>query len=235
MKKLTANKNLKLKMVLILTLLGLLSACGNSKSTNGPSGELSSNRVDINSQKPLATCNKAKDANFSINTSAVTDQTGQINNDWIKIKFNFLSADMTKAGNVLKFFKWKVTGTQAILEPTPLQVAAFDFSSGQTMGNLTASLPADQINGQSGFYIQLNDPNAMFQVLKIVAYNSTGTVIGNLNSLIPAFNASPEDYKFNSDGTARADILQQMHLLYGTSVAGQSAVQIKQSFDQYCF
>lgn len=183
----------------------------------------------------MANCNKSKDTNFSFNTSIVTDQSGKVSNDWIKMKFNFVSADITKAGNVLKFFKWRVVGNQAVLDSTALSLAAYDLSNGQTVGNTLTSIPADQMSGQYGYYVQLNDPNALAQVVKVVAYDSTGKVIGNLNSLIPAFNASPEDYKFNADGTPRADILQQLHLLYGTSVSGMSAAQIQQNFDQYCF
>lgn len=234
MKTLNNQQQRILKVALVLTVLSLMSACGNSKSNNAP-GTTSSTSLDMSSQKPLATCNKAKDAQFSINTAVATDQTGQTSNEYIKLKFNFLASNITAAGNVLKFYKWRVKGTEAVLEPTALQVASYDLASGQTVSALTSSLAADQVNGQYGYYIQLNDPNALFQVVKIVAYDSSGKVIGNLNSLIPAFNASPEDYKLNSDGTARADILQQLHLLYGQSVAGQTPAQIKQNFDQLCF
>ena len=234
MKTLTLKQNRNMKIVLIFTVLGLLSACGNSKSNNSPADQ-SSNRIDINSQKALANCNKAKDINFSYNTSIVTDQAGQIKPEFIKLKFNFLSADITKTGVVLKFFKWRVTGSLAVLDPTPLSIAAYDFSTGQTVGNLTSSLAADQVTGQYGYYVQLNDPNALAQVIKVVAYSSDNMVIGNLNSLIPVFNANPDDYKLNSDGSARADILQQLHLLYGTSTSGMTTTQFQQSFDQYCF
>ena len=234
MKTLNNQQQRILKVALVITVLGLMSACGNTKSSNSP-GTSNSTSLDANSLKPLATCNKAKDSQFSINTAVASDQTGQISSEYIKLKFNFLASNITVAGNVLKFYKWRVNGTQTILEPTALQVASYDLASGQMVGTLSSSLAADQVNGQYGYYIQLNDPNALFQVIKIVAYDSSGKVIGNLNSLIPAFNASPEDYKLNSDGTARADILQQLHLLYGQSVAGQSPAQIKQNFDQLCF
>ena len=235
MKSFNSNQNRNLKIALVITVLGLLTACGNSKSNNTPTADQSSNRLDLNSLKLMANCNKAKDTNFSLNTSIVTDQTGKVSNEFIKMKFNFISADITKSGNVIKFFKWRVVSGQAVLDPTALEVAAYDLSSGQTVGNTTTSLPADQMSSQAGYYVQLNDPNAFSQVVKVVAYDSTGKVIGNLNSLIPSFNASPEDYKTNSDGTPRADVLQQLHLLYGTSVAGMSASQIQKNFDQYCF
>ena len=235
MKTQTTLQRRNLKIALVLTVLGLLTACGNSKSNSTPADSLSSNRLDINSVKPMANCNKSADNNFSFNSAIVNDQTGQPSNDWIKIKFNFLSADMTKTGNIIKIFKWRVSATESILDPAALQFAAFDLSSGQTLGSLTNSLPAEQISGQTGYYVQLNDPNAMFQVLKIVSYDSEGKIVGSINSLIPAFSANPADYKLNSDGTNRADILMKMHQLNGAVVTGWSAAQFKQAFDQYCF
>lgn len=220
----------KLKLTLIVAALGLLTACGTSKSD--PPTVQSSNRFDVNSQKALALCNKGSDSNFSFNTSIVSDESGQISTQWIKFKFNFLNAEITKPGNVLKFFKWKVLNGQAVLSETALEVSAYDPATGQTTSSATNSVAANQLNNNQRFYINLADPEALFQVLKVVAYNSEGKVIGNLNSLIPAFYANPADYQFNSDGSNRAQILQDMHLLKGTTSTAGSAVQ---SFNQYCF
>lgn len=223
-----------LKFALILTVFGLLTACGSSKSNSSPTVS-SSNRFDINSQKSLANCNKSVDTNFSFNTSIVTDQNGQPSTEFIKFKFNFINANITKAGNVLKFFKWRVANGQSVLSETPLQVSAYDPASGQTVTQAYNSLPADQINGAHNFYINLADPNGLFQVLKVVAYDSEGKIIGNINSLIPSFNASPADYAFNSDGTARAGLLQEMHGLYGAVTTGWTPEQYTNNFAQYCF
>ena len=119
MKNYTSQQTLKL--ALILTVFGLLTACGTSKS-NSPTDQ-SSNRLDMNSQKALALCNKGSDTNFSFQTSIVSDQSGQISKEWIKFKFNFLNAEITKPGNVIKFFKWRVTNGQAILSETALEVS----------------------------------------------------------------------------------------------------------------
>ena len=228
MKNYTSQQTLKL--ALILTVLSLLTACGTSKS-NSPTDQ-SSNRLDVNSEKALALCNKGSDSNFSFQTSIVSDESGQISKEWIKFKFNFLNAEITKPGNVIKFFKWRVSNNQSILSETALEVSAYDPTTGQTSSAPANSLAANQLNNSQGFYINLADPNALFQVLKVVAYNTDGKVIGNLNSLIPAFYANPADYKFNTDGSARAQILQDMHLLKGSATADASAVQ---SFNQYCF
>ncbi|MFZ3231576.1 MAG: hypothetical protein WA160_15315 [Pseudobdellovibrio sp.] len=219
---------LAITVLSVLTALSFLTACGNTKS------QTATPTVNLYAIKPLAYCNTSTDTNFAFNTAIVNDQSGQISGDWIKLKFNFLNANITKSGNVIKIFKWRVTGTQTILDQSPLNLATYDFSTGQTNSAVTTSYPADQLNGQYGLYIQLNDPSVVFQAIKIVAYNSAGAVIGNINSLIPTFYANPADYTLNSDGTPRALILQQLHALYQNPVA-YNADQFKQYFDQYCF
>ncbi|OFZ30201.1 MAG: hypothetical protein A2622_10170 [Bdellovibrionales bacterium RIFCSPHIGHO2_01_FULL_40_29] len=227
------QKNTTLKVVLILAVVGLLTACGNSKA-NDPI-EDTSLRIDVNAQKPLAHCNKSANGSFSFNTSIVSDQNGQISNEWIKLKFNFISAAITQSGNTIRLFKWRVANGQSVLSETPLQVSAYDFSTGQTVSSPVSALAADQITGSHGYYVNLADPNALFQVIKIVAYDSTGKNIGELNSLIPAFNSNPADYQYNADGTARATLLQQMHALYGVTTTGWTSDQFTQAFSQYCF
>ena len=77
-----------LKLALIAFTTALMTACGTSKSNPTTS---TSTAYDFGSMKPLADCNKTKDTNFSINTSSVTDSSGQTSSEWIKLKFNFLS------------------------------------------------------------------------------------------------------------------------------------------------
>lgn len=218
--------------ILSVSLVSLLTACGNTKSqTNAtPVGSVTTTGL-----KPLAYCNTASDSTMAFNTAVVVDQSGQINPDWIKLKFSFISANITKSGNTVRIYKWRVTNLQqAILDQTPLNVATYDFTSGQSTSQLTSSFPAEQLNGQYGLYIQLNDPSMVYQVIKIVVYDSAGTVIANTNSLIPAFNANPADYAINSDGSARSASLLQLHALYGKST-GYVGDQYKQYFDRFCF
>ncbi len=224
-----------LKVVLILMVASLLTACGSSKSTATSGTEQSSNRFDINSQKAMAHCNKSVDANFSFNTASVIDDQGRPSTEWIKLKFNFINAEITKPGNVIKFFKWRVANGQAVLDETPLMVSAYDPTTGQTVSSNHSGLAAEQVNGVHRFYVNLADANGLFQVLKVVAYNSEGKIVGNLNSLIPTFYASPMDYQFNSDGTARATILQDMHTLRSVAVAGWTPAQYTEAFNAFCF
>jgi hypothetical protein len=215
-----------MRLLITLSFLALLTACGNNKSATTATG---GNITPLGSA-PLALCNKSSDSNFSISTSVVKDQMGAISADWLKLKFNFLNQTMAASGNVIKFFKWKVVNGASVLDTTPLMVSTYDFASGQTTSQPASGLPADQITGNTGFYIQLNDPAQVYQVLKIVAYDSKGTPVGNLNSLIPSFYANPTNYTLNADGTPRAIGLQQLHPLYGATNADPLAY-----FNQFCF
>jgi hypothetical protein len=221
-----------LKLGLIAFTTALMTACGTSKSNPTVS---TSTAYDFGSTKPLAYCNKTKDSNFSINSSSVNDTNGQMSSEWIKVKFNFLSSTVTTSGNTIKFFKWRAVGSQAQLDNVPLNFAQFDISSGQTVGAKVSSMSVLDLNTTNGLYIQMNDPNFQFQVLKAVVYNSSGAIVAQMNTLIPGFYANPSDYQYNSDGSARSVTLQQMHLLYGQTVTGWTQAQFTQHFAQYCF
>lgn len=227
-------KSNPLQKALALTLTGvsllILTACGNSKSNNN-----NNNNVNIYSQQTLARCSKKQTTNMIFNLSTVVDQAGQTTNDWIKIKFSFLSTTATASGNIIKFFKWRVAGGSSIQDPTPLGFASYDLGSGQTLSALGTSISASQVSQNVGYYIQLNDPNAAYQALKVVVYNSSGAVVENTNTLIPAFLASPQAYQYNPDGTIRATNLQALHPLSGVDATTWSALQLQQYFDQYCF
>lgn len=221
-----------LKLALITFTTALMTACGTSKSNPATT---SSTAYDFLSTKPLADCNKSKDSNFSISTSSVTANNGQPSAEWIKLKFNFLSSTVTTSKNVIKFFKWRVVGSQAQIDNTPLNFAKYEISSGQTLNTTVNSISVLELNTTQGLYIQLNDPNSQFQVLKAVVYNDSGTIVAQMNTLIPGFYANPTDYQYNSDGTGRSVTLQQMHALYGQTVTGWTATQFQQHFAQYCF
>lgn len=228
------NKQQILTITLSVIAVSLLTSCGTSKS-NQPGTTSSS--VTISSQPTLATCNHSTSTSLSFNLASIVESsTAQINPDWIKIKFNFLSADITQSGYSLKFYKWRIIGGSAQLDPNPLTFSAYQLSTGQSNSEMMTGVYATQINQQTGYYIRLNDDaNYPYQVLKVVAYKPDGTVAAQSDTLIPQFSASPIAYKTNSDGTLRAENLQKLHPLYATDTANWAQAQLKQNFDQYCF
>lgn len=226
------------QQILTLTLsviaISLLTSCGTSKS-NQLDG--SSNSITINSAQSMASCNQSTSDNFIFNIANTIDSASkQINSEWIKIKFSFLSEDITKTGYSFKFYKWRVIGGSTQLDPNPLTFSAYALSNGQTTGEMTTGILATQINKQTGFYIRMDDDaNFPYQVLKVVAYKTDGTVAAQSDVLIPQFTASPISYKTNADGTVRSDSLQKLHPLNATDTTTWSQAQLKQNFDQYCF
>ena len=235
MKAQNQNETL-LKLTLVAAICTLFFSCSNSKSNET---KLNSNNTPppsvINSQKPLTNCNKTVTADISMNLNALTDSAGQANPQWMKVKFNFLSTKVTAAGNVIRFFKWKVTNQQAYLDQTPLSQYAYETATGQPVTNASTDLAVNDITASRGFFVQMNDPDSSFQVLKAVVYDSNGQIVAQLNSLIPQFYANFADYQYNSDGTARAQLLTDMHPMKSVSSTGWTASQYASYYQQYCF
>jgi hypothetical protein len=224
-----------IKVSVLISML-VLSACGTSKSTNTGAVELES-RVEVSSEKPLASCNQLnKTGLMTMNIANIMDSNGKANQDWVKVKFPMIDSAHNKPGYYLKFYKWRVLNNAVQLDNVPLAAYAYDLSTGSPTTTATTGVYISSITNQTGLMLKLNDDlNNPYQVLKVVAYQSDGTMIDHVNVLIPQFLASPEDYKFNANGTARADLLQQLHPLYGQDVTGWTFTQLQESFDQYCF
>lgn len=224
-----------IKVTALISML-VLSACGTSKSANSGSVELES-RVEVSSDKPLASCNQLSKAGLmTMNIANIMNSDGKANEEFVKVKFGSIDSAHNKPGYYLKFFKWRVINNAVQLDSTPLAAYSYDLSTGSATSNPVTGVYISSITATTGLMLKLNDDlNNPYQVLKVVAYQSDGTMIDHVNVLIPQFLANPEDYKLNKNGTPRADLLQQLHPLYGQDVSGWSFSQIQESFDQYCF
>ncbi len=220
---------------ILLTAMIAFTSCGNSKSADTNQNTQTASSQTMNAQKPLASCTKSLNTDMSMNTNAVVSSSGQVDMNWIKIKFNFLSAAAVTSGNTVRFFKWKVSGTQSSLDETALGAQFFDLASGQPTANINNITSVSDINTSRGLYIQLNDPTGAYQVIKAVIYNSNGQIVAQLNSLIPQFAQRSTDYALNSDGTARAQILTAMHPLASVATTGWSQTDYANYFQNFCF
>lgn len=235
MKNLTFNQNKVFRIFTVLFLLTLLTSCGTSKSN--PTNNTSPSPT-VNGIKPLANCQKTVTADASINMAAVVDQAGTPDLNWTKLKFNYLSTAATASGNQIRFFKWRMmsNGT-SYLEPTALYAMFYDLSTGQPVSSSMNVIPTGSIIPQRGLYIQLNDSTGQYQVLKIVVYDKDNNLVGQMNALIPQFLANPADYAYNTDGTARAQILQSLHPLSADKIntAGWTSEQYLAQIQTMCF
>ena len=214
------------QLVLTVGLFILLSSCGTSKSTEIQN---SANNFSSTTYKPLANCNKAVTSDLSLSTAAVQNQAGQVDYNWLKLKFNSLSTKSTVKGNVVKFFKWKSINGQNSLDQTALTI--FNLSTGATSNQIDAST----VTVATNYAVQLNDAQASYQVLKAVVYSADGKIVTQADALIPQFNAKSSDYVFNSDGSMRASNLQSLHPLALTNTNGWSDDQYSQYFQALCF
>lgn len=221
-----------LMITISITALSLLTACGASKSNQS-----NQSSVVANAQYELANCSRLTNNNVSYNiATAIDSNSGKINPDWIKIKFNFLSTEMTQSGYSVKFYKWRVIGSSAQLDPIALSFSTYNLTTGQSGSELVSGVYTTSVTNQFGYYVQLNDDTQYpYQALKVVIYKADGTVAAQSDVLIPQFAASPIEYKKNSDGSVRAENLQRLHPLYSTDVSAWTPDQLKQNFDQYCF
>ena len=101
MKQQTLNNLFKIAAVISIA---LLTSCGTSKSTNSDSNVQLSSVVTVDASKPLASCNKLNNSNFSMNIENVKDSNGQVNPQFVKIKFQFVSSfPYWKQNRLLKY------------------------------------------------------------------------------------------------------------------------------------
>lgn len=230
------QNNNTLQILISLAVIAVLSSCGNSKSNEANQNNLSSTTpITVNAEKPLANCNKSANADISMNINAVLDNAGNADLNWTKIRFNFLSTTATAAGNTVRFFKWKVSGGQSTLDQTPLQTMFFNLSNSQPTTNLTNTIPVNEISSSRGVFVQLNDSVGAYQVIKAVIYDSNGKIVAQLNSLIPQFSSKVADYTTNADGTARAQLLIDMHPLKAVATSTWSQSDYNNFYQNLCF
>ena len=228
------NKQTKLLLKIAAVLaVAVLTSCGTSKST--PVEEQSS-ILPVSLTKPLASCHRLNDANYAMNIANVTSADNSLSSDWIKVKFSYLSSAITQTGYSLRFYKWRVINGASQLDSNPIEFTAYTLSNGQQVSNPMTAVFTTQVTNQVGFYLRLNDDASVpYQVIKVVAYKTDGTVAAQSNVLIPQFLANPLDYATNADGSARADLLQQLHPLFGQDVSTWSQTRLNENFQQYCF
>lgn len=228
-------KTLTTALILAASIVTLTS-CGSKKSSQATSNTIvQSSTVTNAGSKIVTSCQKAVGTDMSVNITATKTSSGAINNSLVKIKFNRLSSTATAGGNVIKFFKWRVIGSSASLDSTALNVSRYSLSSGNVDDSTKTYITASTVTTSQGYYIDLNDADGVYQVLKAVVYNSSGAVVAQQNILIPQFLGVPADYAYNSDGSARAQILRDLHPLATTDVTGWTSTNFVSYYQATCF
>ena len=227
------TQNTQIKLVILTGIVLLLASCGTSKSTHQ---NISLSSTDTTAAPMgLAICNSRTTTDMAAHVSAYKYSNGTVDPSVIKLKFTSLSNEITQAGNTVRFFKWKVVQNQAVIEQTPLNITKYSLSTQQMDTQTTTAITATTISTSQGFYIDLNDTTLSHQVLKIAVYAANGSVLKQMDILIPEFKASPTDYMTNTDGSPRVQNLVNLHPLTGMDLTGWTAQNYTNFFSSKCF
>lgn len=229
------NAQTTLKTALLLTVLAMFTACGSQKSDD---------TYDLSSRAPVTTtttttskavlyCNQKSQNGISAKLKVYTDASNQIRNDYMTLKFTQMLPSFG-TGDYIQLFRWQANSSnQVYVDPTPVQ-ARFETLDGRLITNFSPVLYWSQVSAIAASWgitdvnaffqnvrlvVDIRDPQANFDVLKIAMYNSSNTNTVNMDMLMPAFSASPNDYAIDGS-VGRASNLQALHPF--ASYKGQS-------------
>lgn len=248
MKTSTLNKTL-----LLATTMSLLTACG-AKRTEVSSTDFSSRApvTDVNqaANKALALCNGAESTQLGVRNT-VYMQNNQIRPDFLRARITKISDTFKDGTSYIQIFRWKAnTHGQTYLDSNPLSFKVTYTSNNQDLTGYVNNLKYSQVStlieatkaaslqdfmNMVNLTIDLKDPQAEFDAIKVVLYNSSNQAIDQVDMLISAFAAHPNDYATESDGSPRSAILKNLHPFKDLANQGWSAKHFQTVSNSFCF
>lgn len=240
-----------LRAVLLLSLLVMLTACGTQKAEDVSSFASRTPVTTIPSNTANSTllyCNQKSQNGLTAKVMLYTDSSSQVRNDYMKVKFIQMPASFS-TGDYIQFFRWQAnTSNQVYLDPAPLQArfeslngtALTEFSSVIYWGQVSSLATSAGLSDVNSFMqnvrivVDVRDPQANFDVLKVAMYNSNNTNTVNMDMLMPAFSASPTDYAIEN-GATRSSYLQHLHPFASMINQNWTAAQFQSMASSYCF
>lgn len=258
--ELTTKQTNILKAALLLALAAGMTACGSSKRS-GDSIDLAS-RTDgstivtpgngTTNGKVYAYCNEAsaKNGGFKFRMKVYVEGNA-IRNDLLNVKVAQVPANFEDSSTYLQMYRWQANAAGATyLDPTPIAFKVLNPANGQYLtGSKTylrwndVSTAASQLgySAAADFFnavilvADIRDPLAQYDVLKMVNYkNADSTQIDDADGLIPAFDADPNLYATESDGSARANVLRLLHPFASMATQGWSTTTFQTNANNFC-
>jgi hypothetical protein len=213
------------RIVVTLSFIAFLSACGSSNSPNETQNLSSTGTTD---SKPLVRCNKAGSSTLSFKVAAQVSGAGYDPN-WANVFLSNLPTGFEAETSFIAFFKGQAVSDSSIsYNSTTVPFAIYDtvsqsyLNSSATYSSLKWSEVKGLISGATPasfmsrviFVLSLQDPTGAYQVLTAQSYNvSDNSSIEAIPSLLPTFYANPADYAIKSNGGNRETVLKNMHPL----------------------
>ncbi|MBK7961487.1 MAG: hypothetical protein IPK04_09985 [Bdellovibrionales bacterium] len=223
------------RLMIVLLSLTLL-ACGPSKTESELSSRVSPTDA-TSTTKPLALCNGGASTQFVLHQKAYLNDSPTWDPNFVYVKFKQVPSTFATDSRYIEFFRWMAAsdGTTS-LDHSRLRFQIVDLSTNKLISETwrnTLSWPelgnaasatgissAADLFKRLAFKIELNDPGGEYDVLRTQIFKFGKTAPEEyFDQLIPVFYANPADYAIEPAGSARAQILQNMHPLHGTALS----------------
>ncbi len=223
-------------------------SCGPSKTDSELSSRMTPAEVTSTS-KPIALCNGAASGQYAISQKAYLDDSPTWNPNFVYVKMKQVPSTFATDSKYIEFFRWMASSDgKTSLDQTRLRFQIIDLSTNNLISETwreTLSWPelshaatttgistATALFKRLVFKIELNDPGGEYDVLRAQLFKfGSRSPEGYIDQLIPIFHANPADYALEPAGTARAQILQDMHPLHNTTL---TAAEYKTRMSAYC-
>lgn len=239
------------KLTLTLVAMALLSACAPRGNSSGVS-DLSSRLADsTTSSKPVAYCNQTSNAGTTVKLRAYTDANGAVVNQYMILRFSELSSTFVSGSGSISMFKWLANpGGSTHIDQTALRFKIMNPSTNSSLTDWKTSLRWSDVSltaanlgygDATSFFnamkiiVDLQDANGDYDVLKVATYNSSNAVSSEVNALLPMFYASPADYAYEVNGSARASVLKSLHPFASQASQSTTAAQFATMAQSFCF
>ncbi len=244
-------KTLTIAQITLLSLAGMLTACaGSSGSSDLASRSTSSSTSSTTSNGTLTSCNQGKSASVQLNLMSYA-VNGAYRNDLMRAKITSIADAFKTTSNYIQMFRWQALSNSLVyLDPTPVNIRLEKISDGTVLTNyqsylrwsdisyvatnLGVSTPADLFN-LVRLTIDIRDPNAEYDVLKVGYYNSSNTALESFDMLMPLFTVNPNDYSTQPDGTSRPSVLKNLHPFKSSASQGWPTSHYMSIAQGYCF
>jgi len=213
----------------------------------------SSSRLDVpdnqvNTPKDIALCNRLQDPLITAQLMVFYDQNNIYHPDLLRVYIPQIHPDFANSSYQILFRKWKASVSgETYQDNTPLKFWAekklnrmpstpqmdglqWNLLSFNLEKTLNTTFTLSDAFSQFSFVIDLKDPTASFDVLKISLYKDGALVKDKeWNVLLPAFYAHPATYASNQNS-----VLAHLHPFYGQESSSFST-DFATQLNGYCF
>lgn len=243
------------RVMMILMMLALLSACGSKVTPRAATLYSGSGPTDLSTISPTgdgqAECSMFDSTSTRLGGKVTTYYyNGVLQEDKVRVRVTSLvEAFDTNSNYFIQAFRWKVVGGSPSLDSTALQ---FSFEKGSGSSSPISS-PMSSINGTT--MAQIRTANSLggsgavdffnkttmvvsgvdynWQSMKIVVYDGSttpATVVGQADFLLPVIQANPNRYALTHDS-----VLNNMHPFWNQRTQTLTESEWANRASSFCF